>query len=82
MIDTQIKCSYCKEHTVLDGLCKGCGDQISTHCDASNSAIQCQDCGDWFGYCCCMNNDNRGNRCNACYAKNQPGKTAAAEVMQ
>jgi hypothetical protein len=62
-------CSLCKEHHIEEGYCKGCKDPISTHCDANNSAVQCQECGDWFGNCCCMNADPRGNRCNTCFAK-------------
>lgn len=61
-------CKECGEQ-VERGACAGCGDYISTHCDASNSAVPCQDCGKWFGNCCCMNKDPKGNRCNKCFQK-------------
>jgi phage-related protein (TIGR01555 family) len=62
------KCNMCGER-VMAGRCAGCGDNINTHCDAANSAIQCQDCGKWLGNCCCFNQDPRGTRCNKCYKK-------------
>ena len=68
MTNTNEPCS-CKEHKVEEGTCKGCKDRISTHCDANNSAVQCQDCGDYFGNCCCMTDDPKLNRCNVCFAK-------------
>jgi hypothetical protein len=66
--DTGVICSECKEHTVSEGYCAGCKDPINTHCDACISAIQCQDCGDYFGNVCCMDIDPMGNRCNKCFA--------------
>lgn len=69
LTDTEVKCSYCREHNVEEGNCAGCSDPINTHCDASNSAVQCQDCANWFGNCCCMTDDPKGNLCNKCFAK-------------
>ncbi len=60
---------------VQRGNCSRCGDYISTHCDASNNAIQCQDCGKWFGNCCCMSDDPLGNRCNKCLKVRKRART-------
>ncbi len=62
---TGTKCQNCNE-MVSEGNCAGCGDRISDHCDACITAMQCQDCGQWFGNLCCMNQDRLGNRCNSC----------------
>ena len=65
---TDVKCNECGNF-VEEGICSGCGDFISTHCDANISAVMCQDCGKWFGNICgCMNKDPGGNVCNACLA--------------
>jgi len=65
-------CKDCGEE-YKEGYCEQCGDHISTHCDANNSAVPCQDCGQWVGNCCCMTNDPRGNLCNRCFAQKKTG---------
>jgi len=65
-------CKDCREE-YEEGECEQCGDHISTHCDANNSAVPCQDCGQWVGNCCCMTQDPHGNLCNKCFAQRKTG---------